>query len=150
MEWKINFSESDKEIPCNILKKIINEFNRIANGQEELQLHSLIFSNKDIERYWSLNNYFKFKLTLTCPHLKDFSMKVLWYGYDVDLEKVDVILNDEIHKEIGNSWGETDGKKLIITNGTEFIEFLYAVFSSKKFCNTVSGLNTILRNKENP
>lgn len=143
MEWKIE--ESENENPHKIIKKAIEAFSLTAKGLAELDMYQL---QGILLKYSGLNNDFVYRLTLRSIYVKEYRMELFTFGYNADLEKINVMAKETIFNDLQN---KSIKKALYLTlnNGQDFINFLEKVFTSKKFTSTAIGLIKIAEgNKE--
>lgn len=144
MDWK-NVSEPDKEYPNIIIEKIIEAFSLTANGLAHLSFYQL--DKPLFKKYSGLTSFFQYRLCLYSEYVNGYWFELFTFGYEADLEKIEVIVNKEIYKEISDR--PLTGKPyFILTNGRNFMDFLEAVFQCKKFTSTVSGLMKIAENNK--
>ena len=76
-----------------------------------------------------LKSRFQYKVCLRSKYIEGYSFEVLSFGYDMDLDKIEMTLDEAILLELNN--GKDTNEKLCIQNGDSFIRFLYSVFNKK-------------------
>lgn len=118
-------------------------FTKAAKGLAELSTMTL----RDVQQITSgLSTDFQYALYLKSDMVPEYRLKVLTFGYDVELMPVKIVLNNDIAEEL-------HGKKLVrgdyITIETEekFRDYLSSVFRSNHFVNVVSGLLKLAQKK---
>lgn len=118
-------------------------FTKAAKGLAELRTMTL----RDVQQITSgLSTDFQYALYLKSDMVPEYRLKVLTFGYDVELMPVKIVLNNDIAEEL-------HGKKLVrgdyITIETEekFRDYLSSVFRSNHFVNVVSGLLKLAQKK---
>ncbi len=144
MDWK-NVSESDKEYPNKIIEKVMKAFSLTANGLAGLCLMEI--KKPIFRKYSGLKGFFQYRLCLYSDYVNGYRFELFVFGYDADLEKIEVIVDEEIYKEISDG-PITDKPRFVITNDRNFVDFLEAIFTCKKIANTVSGLMKIAENNK--
>jgi len=143
--WK-SFEESDKEYPEKLVEKSIEGFSNATKGLAELKILEL----SDYTRITTkVPGDFIFSVRLVSPNVKEYSFKVLTFGYDVKLNPINFIAEDSIHQEIYNEPLEY-GQYMVCNDGNMFSKTLEKIFTSKKFVETVSGLMKIARKNQKP
>lgn len=145
MNWT-EFEESDKEYPEKLVEKSIEGFSKATKGLAELKISEL----NDISRISSkVSGDFVFNVKLTSPLVKEYSFKVMTFGYDVKLTPINFILDDSIHQEIYKEKLEY-GHYMVCKDGAIFSKTLEKIFKSQKFVETVTGLMKIARKNQKP
>lgn len=140
MKWK-NFEESEKEYPEKIAEKTIEGFSKATKGLAELTVHELSDTSRITAR---LSGDFLFNIRLSSPYVPEYSLKVMTFGYDIELNPIYFKLDHAIHLELYEEPLEY-GHEMECKDGAEFSEVLEGVFSSNKFKDTVTGLMKIAR-----
>jgi hypothetical protein len=142
MEWN-SFEESSKEYPESIAEKSIEGFSKATKGLAELKIIEL----SDMARLSSkVSGDFLFEIRLVSQHIGDYSLKVMTFGYDIELNPIYYILDDVIYHELFQEKQEY-GKSMVCENGEEFNKLLRNVYKSTKFKDTVAGLMKIARKR---
>ena len=152
MNWN-EFVESEKEYPEKIVAKAIEGFPKATKGLVEMKISELTDNSRLLS---NMPNDFLYSVRLVSPYVKDYSHKLLTFGYDVELNPINFILEEGIYKELEAHFvylatnQHSFEKYMICKDGEMFEEILKKVFSSQKFTETVSGLMKIARkNNEN-
>lgn len=143
MKWA-NFEETDKEYPEKLVEKSIEGFSKATKGLAELKISEL----NDINRIMSkVEGDFIFNVWLVSPYVKEYMFKVLTFGYDIQLNPINIRIEDSIYQEIvGNP--VVLSKNIVCKDDLEFSSLLEKVFSSNKFVETVTGLMKIARKNQ--
>jgi hypothetical protein len=155
MEWIINIPETEKEIPSKIMQLIINGFLKMTGGQVELVLSDIKYQysklpvglRQSLMKNSVLKSHFQYEVCLRSKYIADYSFEVLSFGYEMDLDKVEIVLDKTILLELDN--GKVTDEKLCIDNGDSFIRFLHSIFNTKKFKNEASGAVKIANENKN-
>ena len=131
--------------PIKIIEKVMEAFSITSNGLAELNLREI--KNPIFRKCFGLKSFFQYQLYLSSSYVEGYRFEVFLFGYDADLEKIEVIVDRAIYVEICNK--PLVGKpQLFITNDRNFINFLEDVFKCKKFTSTTSGLMKIAENSK--
>ena len=140
MKWT-NFEESNKEYPEKIVEKSIEGFYQATKGLAEVVI-------SEVDDFGRLSakvpGDFKFKVVLISPYVKGYSLKLLTFGYDVELNPIYFVAEEAIHQEIYKEPLKY-GYHMVCKDGEGFSKTLEKIFSSKRFIETVSGLMKIAR-----
>ncbi len=140
MKWK-QFEESEREYPEKIVEKSIEGFSKATKGLAELKISAL----SDIGRITSkIHDDFVFRVVLTSPHLKEYSLTVLTFGYGIELYPIQFIADNAIHIELYKEPLEYS-QSMVCKDGAMFSKALEKIFSSKRFVETVTGLMKVAR-----
>lgn len=140
MKWK-QFEESEREYPEKIVEKSIEGFSKATKGLAELKISAL----SDIGRITSkIHDDFVFRVMLTSPHLKEYSLTVLTFGYGIELYPIQFIADNAIHIELYKEPLEYS-QSMVCKDGEMFSKALEKIFSSKRFVETVTGLMKVAR-----
>lgn len=140
MKWQ-DFEESEKEYPEKIVAKAIEGFPKATKGLVEMEISEL----SDISRITTkVPGDFLYSVRIVSPYVGDYSLKLMTFGYDVELNPINFILEEGIRKEL---YKEPLGyeKYFVCKDGPMFEDVLKKVFSSQKFTETVTGLMKIAR-----
>lgn len=140
MKWT-NFEESEKEYPEKIVERTIEGFSKATKGLVEMKISEL----SDMARITTkVPGDFLFTVRLISPFVKEYSLKLLTFGYDVEINPINFIVEAGIHKEL---YKEPLGYGAYMTceDGQMFENVLKKIFSSQKFKETVTGLMKIAR-----
>lgn len=144
MEWK-GFSENGKEQPYKIIEREIQGFSNFSNQLVELELHQY---KERMLKYTSLDRDFQFALNLRSKYVKDYSLQIFTFGYNVDLEKVKLIIEESIHNEVCKIF-KNPKTYIILANNKNFTDFVDIIFTSKRFTSILTGLMKIAETNKN-
>lgn len=140
MKWG-QFEESEREYPEKIVEKSIEGFSKATKGLAELKISAL----SDVVRLTSkIQDDFVFRVVLISPHVKEYSLTVLTFGYGIELNPIQFIADSAIHRELYNKPLEY-GQAMDCENGEIFSNALEEIFSSKRFVEIVTGLMKVAR-----
>ena len=140
MKWK-QFEESGREFPEKIVEKSIEGFSKATKGLAELKISAL----SDVGRLTSkIQDDFVFRVVLTSPHVKEYSLTVLTFGYGIELHPIQFIADSAIHLELYKEPLEY-GHTMECKSGEIFSIALEKIFSSKRFVEIVTGLMKVAR-----
>ena len=140
MDWN-NFSESTKESPDVTIKNFISGFPKATNELLTLKVKEVAEVQQQLTY---LGTSFQYELYLYSPYVDGYSFRIMFFGFNVELLEIRVVLDGTIHEEIFNT-RQPFGKPVSMKNDTKFPEFLEKVFSSNRFKEVVSGLLTIAK-----
>lgn len=142
MNW-INFEESKKELPEQVVEKMIEGFSTATKDLANL----FVMETTDKERLalaFKLNTRFQYKLVLGSKHLPDYSSKVIEFGYPIRLYPVIVMFPTGVFNELKEK-GQVKEQTESFESEEALQQALKAVFESEYFKDVVSGLMKIAR-----
>jgi hypothetical protein len=140
MKWN-NFEESDKEYPEKIAERSIEGFSKATKGLAELKVSEL----SDMARITTrVQGDFLYNIRLISPFVNEYSLKIMTFGYDIELSPINFILDEAIHLELYNEPLKYDSN-MVCQDSKMFSNVLEKVYASKRFTDTVAGLMKIAR-----
>jgi len=144
MEWK-EMSENGKEHPCKIVEREIQGFSIASKELVELKLFQ---NNGYLLESSTFNRDFEFTLDLSSKYVKGYCLEIFKFGYNVDLEKVKIIIEESIYKEVSKMF-LSPKPYVILRNNEDFVKFLNIIFRSNRFMSIMTGLMKIAVTNKN-
>ncbi len=138
MEWN-KFNESPREYPERVFENSIAGFEKATNGLAQMSCTALNAVGKMSSH---LHNEFQFIVYLGSQYVPSYKLKVMTFGYNIELAPIVVDLEDSIYEEVTQK-RKGYQEKLRANNEQEFKELLEKVFKSQRFIEVVTGLMKI-------
>ena len=138
MKWN-KFEESKLEHPEVIVKNAIEGFDTATENYASLLLQE---ANPT---YTNLSCDFQYVLRLTSEDVPSYRHNILYFGYDIALTPIEVIIEDSIDSEIFNSASNRSYRRRNINTENEFSRILENIFQSAQLKKVVGGLIKIAK-----
>jgi|APLak6261679142_1056127.scaffolds.fasta_scaffold01098_2 hypothetical protein len=144
MEWK-DISENGKEHPYKIIERELQGFSNASKEMVELSLYKY---KSSLLKHSPLKKDFQFSLNLRSKYVKDYTLQLFIFGYNVDLEIVEFVIEETIYNEVCKI-SSKNKPHIILNNNKDLIDFLEILFTSKRFTSILSGLIKIAESNKN-